>query len=147
MRTFFVSVALGVALFGRAEALAQTTPYNPDSNGNGVILTPDLMDLLTLFGQPFTPAPLQIDGLPVDVAVAQLQAAVAAQQATIAALAATVQNLLNAAPAQGPFRWDAASGSWIATDPIRTENEFYAGKLITPRIEARSAHFGGAHIN
>jgi hypothetical protein len=147
MRSIFVSMALGVALFGSAEALAQTTPYNPDSNGNGVILTPDLMDLLTLFGQPFTPAPVQVDGLPVDVAVAQLQDAVAAQQATIAALAATVQTLLNAVPAQGPFHWDAASGSWIATERIRTDNEFYAGKVITPRLEARSAHFGGAHIN
>jgi len=147
MRSIFVSMALGVTLFGSAEALAQTTPYNPDSNGNGIILTPDLMDLLTLFGQPYTPAPLLVEGMPVDVAVAQLQEAVVAQQATIAALVATVETLLNAVPSSGPFRWDAASGTWIASDPIRSESEFYAGKVITPRVEARSAQFGGAHIN
>jgi len=145
MRTFFLSAALVV--FGMAssslQAFAQTAPYNPDSNGNGVILTPDLMDLLTLFGQPFTPATACVDGVPLETAIAQLQHTVAQQQATIHALLGAVEQLLAAGAGTGPFVRDAETGTWVATEPLRVTGDLATGRLITGRIEARSAQLGG----
>jgi|GEM_PF-3429379 len=145
MRSLFFSVALvvlGVVSSG-SQALAQTTPYNPDSNGNGVNLTPDLMDLLTLFGQPFTPSPVCVDGVPLETAVAELQHTVAQQQATIHALLGAVEQLLATGAGTGPFVRDAETGTWVATEPLRVTGDLATGRLITGRIEARSAQFGG----
>ena len=145
MRSLFFSVALVVLGFASSgsQALAQTAPYNPDSNGNGVILTPDLMDLLTLFGQPFTPSPVCVDGVPLETAVVHLQQTVAQQQATIAALIGAVEALLAVPAGQGPFVRDAETGKWVATEPLHVSGDLSTGRLITGRIEARSAQFGG----
>ena len=43
------------------DSTSQTSyPYNPDGNEDGQIAIADLMELLTLFGQPFSAAPIEI---------------------------------------------------------------------------------------
>ena len=37
-------------------------PYNPDGNADSVISAPDLLDLLPIFGGPFTPEEITVNG-------------------------------------------------------------------------------------
>ena len=39
-----------------------TYPYNPDGNGDEIIASPDLLDVLSVYGGEFTPTEILIDG-------------------------------------------------------------------------------------
>ena len=40
-----------------------TYPYNPDGDADGVIASPDLLELLEVYGGEFSPSEIQIDGV------------------------------------------------------------------------------------
>jgi uncharacterized protein (TIGR02145 family) len=61
MRTFLFLALLGLfTSFSAQETL--TYPYNPDGNVDGTIAAPDLLDILGVYGNAFTPAEIQING-------------------------------------------------------------------------------------
>ena len=54
-------------------AVGQVTyPYNPDGNADGQIAVGDLQDFLLVYGNPFSPAEVQIDGTDLEDYIEQL---------------------------------------------------------------------------
>ena len=85
------AVSLGVT--------AQVTyPYNPDGNADGSIALGDLMDVLTVYGNPFSPSEILVGDSTLSFWVDQLSATVLTQQATIDSLLA-----LQMAPVNNQF--------------------------------------------
>lgn len=127
---------------------ANPTGYNPDADANGTIHTPDLIQLLTVFGSEFEPVGCQhpeqsasTESLQEEVAM--LEAQIAQQQNLINQIIAHLQNQVSS---DGPFFFDATQGSWVATAPIIIENTLTAGRVRTGRLESGSAHFGGSVV-
>ncbi|MFB1018626.1 MAG: hypothetical protein QMC37_00075, partial [Flavobacteriales bacterium] len=61
MRPFLFLALIGLfTSFSAQETL--TYPYNPDGNVDGTIAAPDLLDILGVYGNAFTPAEIQING-------------------------------------------------------------------------------------
>ena len=80
-------------------ATAQVTyPYNPDGNADGSVALGDLMDVLTVYGNPFSPSEILVGDSTLSFWVDQLSATVLTQQATIDSLLA-----LQMAPVNNQF--------------------------------------------
>lgn len=130
-----------------AQSLTPLPGYNPDSDASGTIQTPDLMDLLTVFGSEFEPMGC---AHPQPLAeVAELQQQVETLQGQLEAqqeLLNRVVGYLQSQPTDGPFKFDAAQGAWVATSPIVIENTVHATRVRTGRLESGSAHFGGSVV-
>ena len=62
MRLFFSLALIGFFSTFSAQSVI-TFPYNPDSDGNAFVATPDMLETLSVFGSVFTPAEIQIDGV------------------------------------------------------------------------------------
>jgi len=79
MRLFF-----SLALIGLFTSLsAQETinyPYNPDGDVDGAIASPDLLDLLGVYGGDFSPSEIQIDGVGLLQIIQDLQNQIGALQ-------------------------------------------------------------------
>lgn len=128
----------------------QTGTYNPDADASGTILTPDLMQLLTVWGSEFEPMECQHAPAPdadveahveaLQAEVEALQSLVLAQQRTLNQVIAAMQSL---APA-GPFVYDHERGVWMTADPIEIHNTISAERMLTGRLECGSGHFGGS---
>lgn len=149
-RSFLGAVALFTGVL-TASGQIQTQPvsmgtYNPDADANGTILTPDLMQLLTVWGTDFEPMESQhIPAPEADVEALQaeveaLQSLVLAQQRTLNQVISAMQSL---APA-GPFVYDRERGVWMTADPIEIHNSISAERMVTGRLECGSGHFGGS---
>ena len=52
-----------------------TLPYNPDANADSAIGATDLLHLLPLFGNPFMPGEVMVDGQTLNEYIAVLEAA------------------------------------------------------------------------
>ena len=50
-----------------------TYPYNPDEDVNGLIASPDLLGLLAMYGEVFSPGEIQIDGVSLLEVIQDLQ--------------------------------------------------------------------------
>ncbi len=62
MRLFFSLALIGLfTSFSAQETIAY--PYNPDGDVDGTIAAPDLLDLLGVYSNAFTPSEIQIDGV------------------------------------------------------------------------------------
>jgi hypothetical protein len=73
MRLFFSLALIGLfASFSAQETL--TYPYNPDGNDDGAIASPDLLDILGVYGNAFTPTEILIDGAGLAEVINQIQA-------------------------------------------------------------------------
>ena len=59
MKHLLTTIACCLAVAGSAQ-----TPYNPDGNSDNNIGTEDLLQLLTLYGEVFTPEILTADSIP-----------------------------------------------------------------------------------
>lgn len=132
----------------------QTGTYNPDADASGTILTPDLMQLLTVWGSEFEPMECQHAPVPdanveahVEAHVEALQAEVEALQSLVLAQQRTLNQVITAmqslAPA-GPFVYDHERGVWMTADPIEIHNTISAERMLTGRLECGSGHFGGS---
>ena len=53
MKYFLTCLALGIAFAAGAQTGLVEFPYNPDSDGDSQIGVPDLLTLLSLFGESF----------------------------------------------------------------------------------------------
>jgi len=62
MRTL-LSLALISLCFSLSAQETINYPYNPDGNVDGAIAAPDLLDILGVYGNAFTPTEIQIDGV------------------------------------------------------------------------------------
>ena len=93
MRTL-LSLALISLCFSLSAQETITYPYNPDWNADGAITSPDLLDLLGVYGNAFTPTEIQIDGVGLAEVLNQLLTTQAEMQETISALEA--ENLTQA---------------------------------------------------
>ena len=62
-----LSIALISLCFSLSAQETITYPYNPDGDADGLVAVPDLQDLLSVYGTPFSPAEIMIG----DTALAQ----------------------------------------------------------------------------
>ena len=81
---------LTLALIGLCFSLtAQETinyPYNPDGDVDGTIASPDLLDILGVYGNAFTPTEIQIDGVGLAEVIGQLSDAIVTNSSNIIAI-------------------------------------------------------------
>ena len=131
-----------------AASPASGADYNPDADANGTIHTPDLMQLLTVFGSEFEPVGCQhVDPSATNEALQKevdlLQEQLAQQQNLINQI---ISHLQGQDSVDGPFFFDPTQGAWVATAPIIIENTMTAGRVRTGRLESGSAHFGGSVV-
>jgi len=83
MRLFFSLALIGLfASFSAQETL--TYPYNPDGNDDGAIASPDLLDILGVYGGDFSPSEIQIDGVGLLQVIQDLQNQIGALQGQMA---------------------------------------------------------------
>ena len=62
MKLFFSLALIGLfTSFSAQETI--TYPYNPDGDVDGAIASPDLLDILGVYGGEFSPSEIQIDGV------------------------------------------------------------------------------------
>ena len=132
MRTFFTLALIGLfTSFSAQETI--TYPYNPDGDVDGAIASPDLLDILGVYGNAFTPTEIEIDGVNLLQVIQDLQNQIASIQlidvnyveATLSALQQEIDNLNqqiaeNALPdgtASGQLlRWNGTA--WIPVSTI-----------------------------
>ena len=62
MRTLFSLALIGLCFSLTAQETINY-PYNPDGDVDGTIASPDLLDILGVYGNAFTPTEIQIDGV------------------------------------------------------------------------------------
>ena len=74
------------ALPTSATAQSVNYPYNPDSDTDQNIGTPDLLSLLTIFGSEFLPDPMAIDSLTLEEYLQLLQESIAETNAALDAI-------------------------------------------------------------
>ena len=132
MRTL-LSLALISLCFSLSAQESITYPYNPDGDVDGTIASPDLLDILGVYGGEFSPSEIQIDGVGLLQVIQELQNQIAAIQlldvnyveSTLAALQQEIDNLNqqiaeNALPdgtASGQLlRWNGTA--WIPVSTI-----------------------------
>ncbi|HIO16210.1 MAG TPA: hypothetical protein EYN19_05130, partial [Flavobacteriales bacterium] len=82
MRLFFSLALIGFFSTFSAQSVI-TFPYNPDSDGNAFVATPDMLETLSVFGSVFTPAEIQIDGVGLLQVIQELQNQLAVLQQSI----------------------------------------------------------------
>ena len=63
-----------------------TYPYNPDSNGDEFITIDDFIETLVVFGSPYTPPEIQVDGVNLSEIILQMQASIEILENTISEL-------------------------------------------------------------
>jgi len=132
MRTFLFLALIGLfTSFSAQETL--TYPYNPDGDVDGAIASPDLLDILGVYGGEFSPSEIQIDGVGLLQVIQELQNQIASIQlidvnyveSTLVALQQQIDNLNqqiaeNALPdgtASGQLlRWNGTA--WIPVSTI-----------------------------
>ena len=81
-------VAAGLTLPTSASAQSINYPYNPDSDTDENIGTPDLLSLLSVFGTEFLPDPIAIDSLTLEEYLQLLQESIAAANDALDAIPA-----------------------------------------------------------
>ena len=82
MRTLLSLALIGLfTSFSAQETL--TYPYNPDGDVDGAIASPDLLDLLGVYGGDFSPSEIQIDGVGLLQVIQDLQNQIGALQGEI----------------------------------------------------------------
>ncbi|MEZ7816687.1 MAG: hypothetical protein QMB07_00960, partial [Flavobacteriales bacterium] len=100
MRTFLFLALIGLfTSFSAQETL--TYPYNPDGDVDGAIASPDLLDILGVYGGEFSPSEIQIDGVGLLQVIQELQNQIASIQlidvnyveSTLVALQQQIDNL------------------------------------------------------
>ena len=79
MRTL-LSHALISLCFSLTAQETITYPYNPDGDADGAIASPDLLDILGVYGGEFSPSEIQIDGVGLLQVIQELQNQIAAIQ-------------------------------------------------------------------
>ena len=79
MRTL-LSLALISLCFSLTAQETITYPYNPDGDADGAIASPDLLDILGVYGGEFSPSEIQIDGVGLLQVIQELQNQIAAIQ-------------------------------------------------------------------
>ncbi len=132
MRTLFSLALISLCCsFSAQESI--TYPYNPDGDVDGTIASPDLLDILGVYGGEFSPSEIQIDGVNLLQVIQDLQNQIASIQlidvnyveATLSALQQEIDNLNqqiaeNALPdgtASGQLlRWNGTA--WIPVSTI-----------------------------
>ena len=132
MRTLFSLALIGLC-FSLSAQETINYPYNPDGDVDGTIASPDLLDILGVYGNAFTPTEIEIDGVGLLQVIQELQNQIAAIQlldvnyveSTLAALQQEIDNLNqqiaeNALPdgtASGQLlRWNGTA--WIPVSTI-----------------------------
>jgi surface protein len=171
MRLFFSLILIGLfTSFSAQETL--TYPYNPDGDVDGAIASPDLLDLLGVYGGAFSPSEITIDGVSllqviqdlqnqiaaipiidvnyVEVTLATHQQEIEALQAENATLLQQIaENALQDGTASGQLlRWNGTA--WIASIPytsffLNDNNIHEAVSLWLSDEEAAEATYG--HIS
>ena len=63
MRLLFTALACLLSVSFSAQGQVITYPYNPDSDTDSSIAVPDMLELLILYGNEFTPEPVMVDGV------------------------------------------------------------------------------------
>lgn len=97
MKYFFSSVFFCL-LFTYSAQEVVTVPYNPDADSNNEIGTPDLLDLLGVYGSEFFPAEIFIDGISFGEYLSNLN---------------TILNTISSGSETGEFlRWNDDSQHW-----------------------------------
>jgi len=79
MRTLFSLALIGLCFSLTAQETINY-PYNPDGDVDGTIASPDLLDVLGVYGNAFTPTEIQIDGVGLLQVIQDLQDQIAAIQ-------------------------------------------------------------------
>ncbi|HHZ81169.1 MAG TPA: hypothetical protein EYN64_00365, partial [Flavobacteriales bacterium] len=79
MRYFFSLALIGLSFSFSAQE-TMTYPYNPDGDVDGAIASPDLLDLLGVYGGDFSPGEIQIDGVGLLQVIQDLQSQLGAIQ-------------------------------------------------------------------
>mgnify|MGYP006120554617 CR=1 FL=1 len=79
MRTL-LSLALIGLFFSISAQETINYPYNPDGDVDGTIASPDLLDILGVYGNAFTPTEIQIDGVGLLEVIQDLQNQIASIQ-------------------------------------------------------------------
>ena len=132
MRPFLTLALIGL-FFSLSAQETLVYPYNPDGNEDGAIASPDLLDVLGVYGNAFTPTEIEIDGVGLLQVIQDLQDQIAAIQlldvnyveSTLTALQQEIDDLTqqfaeNALPdgtASGQLlRWNGTA--WTPVSPI-----------------------------
>ena len=68
-------------MMGSVSAQSVEYPFNPDSNGDNLIYTPDLLDVLAVYETEFDPDPITVDGITLEEYLIQLNEAIEAVEA------------------------------------------------------------------
>jgi len=79
MRTLFSLAFLGLC-FSLSAQETINYPYNPDGDVDGAIASPDLLDILGVYGGEFSPSEIQIDGVGLLQVIQELQNQIASIQ-------------------------------------------------------------------
>ena len=79
MRTLFSLALIGLCFSLTAQETINY-PYNPDGDVDGTIASPDLLDILGVYGNAFTPNEIQIDGVGLLEVIQDLQNQIASIQ-------------------------------------------------------------------
>ena len=127
-----------------------TYPYNPDGDADGAIASPDLLDILGVYGGEFSPSEIQIDGVGLLEVIQDLQNQLASIQpidvnyfeSTLEDVVSQLIEYQNAIEALQSFRCGDSvfhNGDWYATASIAgqcwfTENVRYLPE-VSPGVE------------
>ena len=66
-------VALMMCAVSLGAAAQVTYPYNPDGNADGSVALGDLLDVLTVYGSPFSPSEILVEGQTLTTVLTDLQ--------------------------------------------------------------------------
>lgn len=132
-----------------AHELEMTAPsYQPDANGNGLIATYDLMELLSIFGQEFE-APEVLPATTVEALITQVEllSRVVELQSNQLQMLQTVLAGVEASRQSPPFVWDPEREVWVCQESVLVQGGVSSGAIFTNRLEAGSAQMGGLRVN
>ena len=68
-----VALMMCAVSLGAAAQSTITYPYNPDGNADSLIGASDIQDLLSVYGLPFSPSEIVLDGQTLTTVLTQLQ--------------------------------------------------------------------------
>ena len=68
-------------VLGSASAQSVEYPFNPDSNGDNLIYTADILEVLAVYETEFDPEPITVDGITLEEYLIQLNEAIEAVEA------------------------------------------------------------------